>query len=413
MFKLMHGSDLHYCSRYLQWVDKAFGFAVEDAIKRGAQCAVLSGDSFDSAIEIHQPAVNAFISQVRKLAQHMPVLVLAGTASHDRPGCLNVLKALNESYPVLVADRIMQAAYGQRGWIQSDGYAFEPDGIPADAVALFSALPSINRGAIASTVEAKDVSTVAGEMIYDLCRGWSVTNLAARSRSLPTVLVTHGTINGSVTECAQALVSQDHEFSTGTLFAAETSAVLLGHIHAHQAFRNGDRTIAYPGSITRLIFGHDAPTGYLMWEVGHTSADFEFIETPAKRLIEIEYPGIPDMDDLKARASTAAGAYVRIRYQVDDEHRHSVDREAINALFADAEVCKIEPRINPIVRTRAEGMTRAASIADKLRKWCEVTNSNTEPLLERLELLELRDADSIVAKASQAPTINDELEMPF
>ena len=386
-----HFSDLHYCEKHLEWVDKAFGYAVSDAIKRKADVAILSGDSFDSSIHLHEPAVAAFLSRVAELAEHMPVAVLAGTASHDRPGCLDVLHTIKGLYPVVVLDRICQAVIDD-GWIVSDQWAFQS--LHAAGI-LISALPSINKGAVAAAAGCENAATAAGEMIHDLCCGWSLINLQAREAGIPTVLVTHGTVNGCVTECAHAMVSNDHEFTARSLFDAETSAVAVGHIHAHQSWEQDGRRIAYPGSITKLIYGHKGKVGYLLWDVQPDRADFEHIETPSREMIEIESNGPPDMAKLAELAADAAGTYVRIRYQVDTEHRHSVDQEAIRALLKDAAQVKIEARINPVIRTRADGIGKVTSLAEKVARWAELTETEAQPLVDRLALLDGADPDVI------------------
>jgi len=183
----------------------------------------------------------------------------------------------------------------------------------------------------------------------------------------------------------------DHEFTTGPLFAAEASAVMLGHIHQHQEWDNGaGRVIAYPGSIGRLHFGEVKPKGFLIWDVDADRALPRFIETPAKRLMQIDFTGTPDMDELKCLAADAEGAHVRIRWSVDEDHRHSIDKDAIRALFAHATEVKLEGRVNPITRTRSEGITRM-SLAEKLRKWCEATSTEAPPLIERLHIIEHKE----------------------
>jgi exonuclease SbcD len=395
MHRLMQASDLHYCQRHLEHVDKAFAFAVNDAIARKAELAVLSGDSFDSAINVHEPAVAAFLGRVKTLADAMPVIVLAGTQSHDRPGALNVLRTLGGNHEVFVGDQICQVAWTDSGWVRSPGHAFT-GALPHGSKVLFSILPSINRGVIAAAVGAENVAEKASEAIYDLCRGWAVTNLSARQNGIGTVMITHGTVNGAMTECAHALVSIDHEFTAGTLFAAETAAVMIGHIHAHNSWEHGGRRIAYPGSITRLIHGHAADTGYLMWDVQADKSSFEFIKTPAKRLLELTFPGPPDMDELRRAAADAAGSYTRIRFSVDEESRHQVDRKAIEAIFASAAELKIEARVLPVQRTRAAGIGQALTLADRLRHWCDLTQSEPAPLLERLHAIETGDVADII-----------------
>lgn len=395
--RIAHFADLHYCAKHLRWVDKAFDFAIQHAISNGAQAAVISGDSFDSAINLHEPAVTAFFRRVKQLAEAMPVLILQGTASHDRPGSLSPLRALGSR--VLVSDSIHQAALTGDGWVLSESHTFGPaDGVYGVAHALFSCLPSINKGGIAAVLGVEHAAEAAGQAVLDLCRSWAPANDRARQLRVPTILVSHGTVNGCVTETARAMVSPDHEFTTGALFGAGASATMLGHIHAHQYWHDADmrHAIAYTGSLTKMIYGHKGATGYLLWDVSNDGATFEHIPCPSREMIECEFDGPPDMDNLAGAAQGADGAYVRIRYSIDEEHRGSVDQDAIRALFAAAEEVKIEARVNPIQRVRAAGISQAPTLAQKLAGWCNTTDTEPEPLLDRLRLLESMEVPAIV-----------------
>jgi exonuclease SbcD len=146
-----------------------------------------------------------------------------------------------------------------------------------------------------------------------------------------------------------------------------------------------------------LHFGEIDPKGFLIWNLRPDGADFQFIETPAKRLLQIDFPGLPDMAELEHQAVNAEGAHVRIRYSVDIEYRASIDKEAIRALFKDAADLHIEGHVNQIQRSRSEGMNRAPSLADKLSKWADVTQTEKPPLLERLSSLETYEPEKIVA----------------
>ena len=57
MIRIAQFSDLHYSEKNLAEADRCFGFAVDEAIRRGAQVAVISGDSTDHALDMHSPAV--------------------------------------------------------------------------------------------------------------------------------------------------------------------------------------------------------------------------------------------------------------------------------------------------------------------------------------------------------------------
>jgi exonuclease SbcD len=254
-----------------------------------------------------------------------------------------------------------------------------------DMKVFVAALPSVNR----ATLRADGDKGTAAEVLGDIFHAWSGSVALMRAEGIPTVLVSHGTVNGCVTESKQAMVSPDHEFTTGQLFSAGTSAVMLGHIHAHQAWEKDGRRIAYPGSITKLIYGHAAKTGYLLWDVTPDSATFELVETPSRQLIEIDFNVPPDMAELHRRLATCRDAYVRLRYSVDEEHRHIVDTAGIKAALTGAGVAefKIEPHINPVQRSRAAGINATTSLSEKLKRWCELTGTDPAPLLPRLEAL--------------------------
>jgi len=395
-------SDLHYAPDTVEEVDRCFGHAVDGAISKHCDAAVISGDLFDRAVNLHDPSVARLLSQVRRLAEHMPVLILQGTRSHDTPGSLNVFKTIGGWFPVHVADTIQQVALTQDPvteeceWVVSSDWIF--DAIPAHSQVLISCLPSVNKGAVAAAVGAKDAAEAVGDYVADLLAGWSTSHCIARDASIPTVLVSHGTVSGCLTEHGVPMAGLDHEYTTGSLFVAEASAVMLGHIHQHQSWEHEGRRIAYPGSIGRLHFGELQDKGYLVWTVGAASAEFEFNTTPAKQLVQIEFNGSPDMEVLRQEVAKAAGAHVRIRYQIDEDKRHTVDRKAIEALFASAEQVKVEGRINPIERRRSEGMNEAHSLADKLKKWGEASDTDTSALMSRLALLQQKTPEEIVAK---------------
>ncbi|HET8550937.1 MAG TPA: metallophosphatase family protein [Gammaproteobacteria bacterium] len=401
--RVAHLSDIHYAPETLKEVDRCFTFAVDAAIDEKCEAGILSGDLFDHKVDLHTPAVNAVLTQVRRLADAMPVLILQGTYSHDAPGSLDVFKHVGGRFPVHVADRIEQVSLYRDEkqhlhWRASENWLFER--ILADTLLLVSCLPSINKGEVAAKLESVgDAATAVGDAVFELMQGWAPNNLQARSAGIPTIVTSHGTVSGCVTEHGCPMSGLDHEFSTGSLFAAEASAVMLGHIHAHQEWEQDGRRIAYPGSVGRLHFGEMQDKGLLIWDVAADRADAEFIVTPAKALLQADFDGAPDMAELATLSKTAEGAHVRVRYQIDEEFRSTVDKRAIEKLFMDAgaEVCKVEGRINPIQRSRASGMNKAVTLADKVKKWGEVTETEAGPLVERLAILESKDTDQIVA----------------
>src|SRR5215813_9888433 len=102
MIRIMQVSDLHYSAKHLAEADRCFSFAVDQAIAAGIDAAVIAGDATDHALELHSPAAAALARNVRRLADHCPVLMLQGTFSHEPPGALNLFRLLGGRFRVLV-----------------------------------------------------------------------------------------------------------------------------------------------------------------------------------------------------------------------------------------------------------------------------------------------------------------------
>ena len=126
MIRIAHFSDLHYGPKNLIEADRCFGAAIDRAVMLKVDAAVISGDATDHALDLHAPAALRLLAQVRRLADHCPVLMLQGTFSHEPPGVLAVMRLLGGRHPVHVADRIGQVGLTRSGrWLAADGWGFE------------------------------------------------------------------------------------------------------------------------------------------------------------------------------------------------------------------------------------------------------------------------------------------------
>jgi DNA repair protein SbcD/Mre11 len=89
-------------------------------------------------------------------------------------------------------------------------------------------------------------------------------------------------------------------------------------------------------------------------------------------------------------------------YEVAEEDLHKVDEEAIRAaaLARGAADVKIEKVIIPKIRVRAEGISRATTLEDKLMRWAEITSAEiTRETIEKLALLEDHEVEEILKQA--------------
>lgn len=401
-----HFSDLHYSTERLVEADRCFGFAVEDAITRGCDVGVVSGDATDHRLDAHTPAFRVLAERIHALSGHMPVLMLQGTFSHEPPGTLDVFRLIGSRYPVYVADRIHQVALVGSTFLPSAGPLFTADeletllqeGTPS---AVFTCVPTVNKAVLAGIVGAMEAATAVGDHLAVFLGAAGKVNRLLRSKGIRTIGVSHGTVNGCYTEHGVPMAGFDHEFSLGALFEAECDAFMLGHIHAMQLWEREGRLVGYAGSIGCFHYGEKGKKGYLNWQITPGRAEAMQVETPARETVCIDFDGPPDLERLANIAEQTQDKFVRIRWTIDEEHRQLVDREVIRALFAGAAELKLDPRVLPAVRSRAEGISRAASLGEKVQRWCSLTDVVPDPLLERLSILEALDpqdiADRVVA----------------
>ncbi len=391
--RIAHFSDLHYGGATLDEADRCFGAAIDRAMAEGAEAAVLSGDATDHPLGLHEAATARLLEQVRRLANHCPVLMLQGTFSHEPPGTVAVFRLLGARHSVHVADRIGQAALLADGqWVSSASWCF--DELPAYARALFCCVPTINKAHVAIAVGAADAAAAVGEHLSALLAGFAPGNRLARERGVPTIVVSHGTVYGCLSEHDVPMAGFDHEFSTGALFDSGARAVMLGHIHRHQSWERegaeGRQCIAYAGSIGRFHFGEKGEKGFLLWRVTEDAAECELLPTPARRTIDILFEGRPDLEALRetVEREELVGAHVRVRWTVGEEDRHEVDRAAINRLLSGAVHVKLEGRILPIVRARAPGISQLGSLAQRVQRWAELCAVDPAGILSCLQALE-------------------------
>ena len=399
MIRIAQFSDLHYSEKNLVEADRCFGFAVDEAMRRGAEVAVISGDSTDHALDVHSPAVERLARQVRRLADHCPVLMLQGTFSHEPPGTLAIFRLLGGRYGVHVADRIGQVALLSTGtWRESDDWRF--DGLPDGARVIFTCVPTVNKATVAASVGAADAGVALGQELAALLAGYGAINHAARQAQVPTVGVSHGTVTGCITEHGVPMAGFDHEFTSGALFSAQAQAFMLGHIHRHQHWEQDGRIVAYAGSIGRFHHGEQGDKGFVLWDVDAAEVRFEHVLTPARRTVDLFFEGKPDLEQIKVAMEEGRlqGAWVRVRWTVADEERNEVDREAIRRALSGAADVQLEGRIVPIVRSRAEGISRCGSLSAKVRAWATVTGAKPEPLLADLERLSHQTPEQIAAE---------------
>jgi DNA repair protein SbcD/Mre11 len=395
MFKVIHTGDLHYSADTLIEVDRCMEAVVTAVSQDDVNACVIGGDSTDHKLDAHTPAFLALARRVHQIASLKPLLMLQGTFSHEPQGMLSLFSMFNES--IFVADRVCQVALLHTNrWVASKAYRFTDDEIESiniaeTAQAVFTCVPTLNKGAMISSMPSSEVASAnaaAGNAIADLLAGFSESNIRFAAMGIPTIGVSHGTVRESKSEHGVPMHGTDHEYNSGALFAANCSAFLLNHIHLHQSWEVNERRIAYSGSLPCLHYGEREKKVFLKWSVEAVKASFEALDSPAQKFIEFSFLGEPNFEEL--RAANVFGAKVRVRFVINTEDRRDVDIAAVKAALVGAVDVQVEPRLLPTQRTRAAEIAGVVTHIDRLKIWAEANDLDikvTSNLADALAML--------------------------
>ena len=386
LFRVAHFADLHVCQKHADQLFHCIDYAFAHAIASKADLAVLAGDTFDGVLAVHDPAFRSFLQRFALLAKNIPVVVLQGTLSHDRAGSIRVLNEIEYTNPVLVVD-----TPGQYLLLSSGGFQrIDGEAALEDCSALLNILPC----------EARLRKDTTVDHLRPLCEAWSHNTSLARAKGIPTMLLAHGSVGGCTTESGHGIDNQGADFNVDLFSTCGAHVTLLGDIHKHQYIPYTNGVAAYPGSLARMVHGHNDPTGYLLWAfsewVGFKST---FIPTPSWPFVALDFPGMPDIEVIRG-ALFAEHTNVRVRYSVPHKTAHEVDPLLIRRILeSKGATVKIEGTVIPLQSVRSSGIASCPTLLEKITQWA-ITVGATEhvaALHERLRQLQSEDVDSIAA----------------
>ena len=332
------------CIRVHDWI-------ADDVAARGACGLVHGGDVYHAkSTPTERNAVSAW---VRKVAAHMPCLIVRG--NHCADGDLLILGRLKAAHPIVVEE-----ACGTHdvGGITVSGVAW-----PRTEVLAVAAPPR-------SSLE--ELSQFASQALRNVLRG------LGQVERRPHVLAMHAMVRGARTSTGQPLIGMPLEIGYEDLLLARADFVAIGHVHRGQVFGEPEVPIVYGGSPRRVDYGETEEKGYLLIHFdGDHLAGWERVKTPcAPMLLGLDEWAVSgehqgwrsgwgeiDPDHVQ-------GAEVRLRYAVDADRRDAAKTSAASfreVLLARGAVdVKIDEQVKPKVRARCPEITAAKTIGDKL-----------------------------------------------
>jgi len=321
------------------------GYVADDGMRQGVHLWTVGGDLAGTTVPHKaEPAErNANARTLQMMAAHAPVVVIEG--NHEYPGDLEIYGRLAGRYPIHAVT--------------------QPDVLELDTAAgpvRVYCLPYPSKRWLVGAGSGGAVADQKVEMethLRTLLTAWRLDAADWRARGVPTVLLFHGNVGGSVTGGGEVMLGREIELAPHDLDELGVDVALCSHIHKFQQV--GVRGW-FAGSPTAQNHGEPDVKGYLLADVvAGQPPVVTFRPTPARRLLTVDvdlHPGPSLIEQLDAggdRWQGIAGAEVRVRARYHEEEADSVPSTALLTSWAidSCGAAAVVVERTPIPRTRS------------------------------------------------------------
>lgn len=340
MIKILHTGDWHIGqfngpiingenARFLD-ICKCLDTLVEEAVKNQPDFIVIAGDVFhqakvwsDRGLKESQTA----IGYIRKLEMVAPVIVVRGTPNHDSSEQFNMLEtAFKGDDSVLICTKLeVIRVFSHHG-----------------KTITIATLPGFDRGYFRANTPGLDKAKeneIFTQHIDTLIKGLK----AQCNNDIPSVLVTHYTVEGANMESGQTAFFSQFEpcVYLPTLQAADFDLSLFGHIHKPQQLTDCKNAF-YCGAVSALNFNDEGQKrGFYIHELDEVSKTLNstFIELPTREFVTLHLNDgdIRDFNE-KGNALILKGfkdKICRVLYNCTDEHNKAFNKTLLEQQLYD------------------------------------------------------------------------------
>ena len=276
--KIYHIADVHLSEHALEEKIFAFKEHLNHAVKNQCEFFCIAGDLFDKGLYLHETANTTAFSLINEYTDRLKFIILQGTESHDRPGCLKPLRELKNVY---ILDPEITVKH-------------------FDNISFFG---------------------ISGNQKESLKE---ITSTLQKSLSKNiNILLFHGEVLGAKLDNGQTIQPDN---TTNIEMFDKFDVVMLGHIHAHQMFRSNE-TAGYCGSICKFIFGHKYDVGGILWEIAGDKITHKFNKSSQKReFIAIDGNNLDIEGEIDNLASKIKDNHIKITIKLPEENSLDVSK---------------------------------------------------------------------------------------
>lgn len=376
MLKILHTADWHLgnfpapaskTKQNLRYLDicSYIEFLIRKAQQEKPDIIIVAGDIFNQAKTWSDRGLqetNTIVEYISLLADIAPICILRGTPNHDGKMHYDLLStALRDKSDVYIVD--------------------EPCVETIDNMAAIAFVPIYDRNQFRMTSAAIYDKEAENNYFSDKVRD-AVFDLKkeADAYGLPTILVTHYTVLGSIMPNGQENIFATNEtiIDPLTLVGSNYTLTCLGHIHKPQKL-NIAPNVFYSGSLCALSFNdeNDVHGFYIHTIADDNTVTSEFIETPDRKfhtiwLNDTQLADIiaSDYNLEKYIDEPMNGDIIRVIYSCSDITNKSLNKALLEkALYETTEAFYVQ-EITPAeidMTVDKTAMQNTTSVADNLR----------------------------------------------
>lgn len=273
MIKILHTADWHANSNFEKFLESTK--FIKDYIENNhIDLMVFSGDLFDSKIiasDIYNKIINRFV----EFADLVPIFMVYGTPSHDYKGSLDILKEIKTKYEIYIVDTMKNTMM-----YFSDSHFNNTHDV--DESVLLVGLPWQLKSRFLKDSELYNLNVSEQNKLYrKRFNQWRNIVLKEKTKKIPTILVGHLQLEGTVYSAKQDISNDNHQ-SEDYLDLCDYGA--LGHIHKSQNIKH----LYYSGSIYNKSWGELEDKYFNVITIDNKIKEVEQIKIPTPILLKLE-----------------------------------------------------------------------------------------------------------------------------
>jgi DNA repair exonuclease SbcCD nuclease subunit len=373
-----HTGDVHIDEdHYFGDTAQCLEWFVADAIRSNVNLFVVNGDLTTYKATIKER--NLWIDMLIRMANHAPVVLIAGNHGAELTGDLYVYAKARGKFPVYLCT--------------------EPEFIELDGAAM-AVFPYPRKAEFVGTPEEGTLQEAFTEQLAEFNQRFT------RRPDCFRLFFGHFGVTGARVSSGQPLVGRCAEYPLDPLRRLQAQYVGLSHIHLRQQLAP---RVWYAGSLSRCDYSEEEDKGYHLVAVKEprmqadlSDLDVDFRVSPTRRMVEVQ--AVYENGDFHFRtppdASRLRDARVKVVVSIPKGLHVSVgreDQESLRERLLEANPAELKLKMEREPETEAEttSLSVARNAEDKLRAYWALKGAPTVDQQQRL-LCKLAQVESAV-----------------